>query len=127
MIYLQESFITITWDEASSTIIAEWKGYASLSKMQVALEKGLELLQQKKATKWLGDTSNLAPFGHDTSNWIVHDWIPRAKTAGLKSIAYVIPKSALTRMSLGNGVPTTNMDSAFFDNQDAAKQWLLSR
>jgi len=126
MIYLQESFITLSWDEASKTIIAEWKGFASLPKMQAALEKGLELIREKKATKWLGDTSNLAPFSHETSNWIVNDWIPRAKTAGLKSIAYVIPKSALTRMALGNGVPTTNMDSAFFDNQEAAKAWLRS-
>ena len=63
MIYLQESFITLSWDEASKTIVAEWKGFASLAKMQFALEKGLELIQQKKTTKWLGDTSNLAPFG----------------------------------------------------------------
>jgi hypothetical protein len=127
MIYLQESFITLSWDEASKTIIAEWKGFASLAKMQFALEKGLELIQQKKTTKWLGDTSNLAPFGQEASNWIIKDWIPRAKTAGLKYIAYVIPKSALTRMTLSNGTAITLLESAFFDSQDGAKAWLRSR
>lgn len=126
MIYLQETFITISWDEASKTIIAEWKGFASFPKMQVALEKALELIQQKKATKWLGDTSNLAPFGQEASNWIVNNWVPRAKAAGLKSLAYVIPKSALTRMAMGNGLPTPDLDSAFFDNQENAKIWLRS-
>jgi len=95
--------------------------------MQFALEKGLELIQQKKTTKWLGDTSNLAPFGQESSNWIIHNWIPRAKTAGLKSIAYVIPKSALTRMTLNNGTAITLLESAFFDSQDSAKAWLRSR
>lgn len=124
MVYFQDSVITYSWDEINKIVIAEWKGFASFAKMQTVLEKGLELIQEKNCTKWLGDTSNLAPFSTESSSWIVNNWMPRATAAGLKSIAYVVPKSAITRISLGKGIPGSSIASAFFDNQAAAKAWL---
>jgi len=79
MIYLQESFITLSWDEASKTIVAEWKGFASLAKMQFALEKGLELIQQKRLQNGWGTLPT---------------WLPSAKNpqTGSFTTGYLAPK-----------------------------------
>lgn len=129
MIYFQDTCADVIWDETAKAVIVEWKKFATLEKIQLVLNKALELLQQKKASKYLGNSSNMAPFSKEAGIWLGEDWMPRAIAAGMKYLAYLVPKSALARMTIQNikSEPVTNYEAAFFDSMEAAKAWLASR
>ena len=129
LIYFQDTCADVIWDETARVVIIEWKKFGSLEKIQLVLNKGLELFQEKKASKYLGNSSNMAPFSKEAGIWIGEDWTPRAITAGMKYLAYLIPKSAMTRLTIQNikSEPVSNYEAAYFDSMEAAKAWLAAR
>jgi hypothetical protein len=130
MIHFQDYYVTISWDESSQAVILAWKGFISFDKLRMGLNKGLELYQAKGGKgRWLADTSQILPFSKEAERWVNEDWFPRAIAAGLKKMALVIPKSALGKMSVESvmgKVPGTELTTAYFDSQEAAKKWLTS-
>lgn len=125
MVYFDESYAEISWDELSQAVVLVWKGFASLEKIQLVLNKVLALLQQKEGYKFLADSSNMMAFNKEAEAWIVHDWVPRSKAANLKITAYIVPKSAMTRTSLRGMRGHTGLETvAYFDNVEEAKTWL---
>ena len=130
MIYFQDYYVTISWDENIQTLTVIWKGFVTLDKIRTGLEKALELYQAKGKGRWLADTSQIMPFSKEAERWMNEDWFPRAIKTGIKKMAVLIPKSTLGKMSvesLMGKVPGTNLTTAYFDNQEAAKRWLISR
>jgi hypothetical protein len=129
LVYFQDTCADVIWDETAKVVIVEWKKFATLEKIQLVLNKSLELLHQKKASKYLGNSSNMAPFSKEAGTWIGEDWTPRAIAGGMKYLAYLVPKSAMTRLTIQNikSEPLTNYETAYFDNMEAAKAWLASR
>jgi hypothetical protein len=70
------------------------------------------------------------PFSKEAERWVNEDWFPRAIAAGIKKMAVLIPKSTLGKMSVESVMgkaPGTDLTTAYFDNQEAAKKWLISR
>ena len=131
MIYFQESFVIISWDEDTWAVVIEWLGQARSEKLKTGLDTGLKLLAEKKAEKWLADTKKLGVFGKADEDWANHNWLPRALAAGLKKMAFVVPESALARMALDSVINNSSregsgIESAFFDNLEAARAWLHS-
>lgn len=130
MIYSHTSDIKLSWDETVQCVIAQGTGYRKNEKAKESLNKVLELLKEKKASKLITDMTQVAPFGKEIQTWIVKDWVPRMIAAGLKTQAFVIPKSGVTRLIMNETAqrpPFPGLEVAFFDSQEAAKEWLLSR
>lgn len=130
MLYFQDTYVTVSWDESTQAVTVVWKGFVTLDKVRTGLEKALELYQAKGKGKWLADTTQILPFGKEAERWMNEDWFPRAIQAGVKKMALLIPKSSLGKMSLESlmgKVPGTDLTTAYFDNQEAAKKWLISR
>lgn len=130
MLYFQDTYVTVSWDESTQAVTVVWKGFVTLDKVRTGLEKALELYQAKGKGKWLADTTQILPFGKEAERWMNEDWFPRAIAAGVKKMALLIPKSSLGKMSLESlmgKVPGTDLTTAYFDNQEAAKKWLISR
>lgn len=127
MVYFQQPYVEIGWDEANQAVMLVWKGFASLEKHQLVLNKVLELLEQKKGYKFLTDSRNMGAFNKEVEEWIMQDWLPRAKAAHLKVLAYIVPKSAIARVSLRGMEGRTGIQSvAHFDNIEEAQSWLRS-
>jgi len=130
MLYFQDTYVTVSWDERIQAVTVVWKGFVTLDKVRTGLEKALELYQVKGKGKWLADTTQIMPFGKEAERWVNEDWFPRAIQAGVKKMALLIPKSSLGKMSLESLMgkePGTDLTTAYFDNQEAAKKWLISR
>lgn len=130
MLYFQDTYVIVSWDESTQAVTVVWKGFVTLDKVRTGLEKALELYQAKGKGKWLADTTQILPFGKEAERWMNEDWFPRAIKAGVKKMALLIPKSSLGKMSLESlmgKVPGTDLTTAYFDNQEAAKKWLISR
>jgi hypothetical protein len=123
----QTSGIYVSWDETAQCVICEGVGFNKEEKVKAGLNSVLELLKQKKATRMLTDMKQVAPFGKEIENWIEQEWLPQMIAAGLKRQAFVMPQSAVTRMILDKTVqntPSSGREMAFFDSQEAAKEWL---
>jgi len=128
MIYFQEPYADISWDEVSQAVVVVWKKFAPLATIQLVLNKILELLQQKKGYKLLADSSNMMAFSKEAEEWMLHDWVPRSKAANLKITAYIVPKSAMARTALSGMRGRTGLETvAYFDSVEEAKTWLASR
>jgi hypothetical protein len=128
MIYFQEVYAEISWDEVCQAVVLVWKGFAPLQKTQLVLNKVLEVLEQKKGYKFLADSRNMLAFNKEAEEWMLHDWVPRSKAANLKIMAYIVPKSAMTRTSLSSMRGRTGLETvAYFDSVEEAKTWLASQ
>lgn len=123
----QTSGIYVSWDKTTQCVICEGVGFNKEDKVKAGLNSVLELFKQKKATRMLTDMKQVAPFGKEIETWIEQEWLPQMIAAGLKSQAFVIPQSAVTRMILDKTVQkdsSPGREVAFFDSQEAAKEWL---
>ena len=124
------SGIKVSWDETVQCVISEGIGYNKDEKIKACLNSVLDLLKQKNASKLITDMTQVAPFGKEIQTWIETDWAPRMNAAGLKSQAFVLPKSGVTRLIMNKTAqqpPFPGIEVAFFEELEAAKKWLLSR
>ena len=71
------------------------KGYARGKEYRNTLNKGLELLAQKRSRKWLADMWKVAVMSQEDVKWSQQDWRPRAAKAGLKRTTMVLSESTL--------------------------------
>ncbi len=127
MIYLDKPYLTIHWDENVKCPILEWKTFARSSEFRDALETGLKLVKEKRARRWLADMRNMGTVSVADQTWSNEDWFPRALAAGINRMALVVPKSTLAKMSVDtimSKVEGANLETAYFDNIEEAKQWL---
>jgi hypothetical protein len=127
-IYYETSFLTIGWDDSINCVVSKSKGYAGGKEYRDALDKGLELLVQKKSHKWLSDAREGTVMSQEDAQWAMQDWRPRAAKAGLKWTALVLSESALQKMQLDRmrRVEESLVETSYFDDIDKAKAWLGS-
>lgn len=127
MIRLDEPWLKISWDDSCAAVRMEWKSYVEGEPARQGLDIGLDLLQEKRTSRWLADVRLLGPVRQIDQDWVNHDWFPRAITAGLRFMATVSPKSAIARMSVKrmmNKVNEVDVLHSFFDDLEQARQWL---
>lgn len=130
MIYYDIPQVTVSWDEDLKAIISQWKAYSEGEIYRAAMDKGLDLLKQKKCGKVLVDSRLLRVVNQDDQKWTIENWTPRALAAGLRYSAFLIPKSALAQMSLKrmvNNFQGFSVENAYFDNVEEAREWLRSK
>jgi hypothetical protein len=130
MIYFNEHFLTIHWDEAHKCVVMEWKAFAKSAEFRRGLDKGLELLTNKKAARWLADMRKMGTIGVEDQKWSNEDWFPRAVRGGIRYMALVMPASALASMGVKNIMNTIGnipIETQYFDSPDKARDWLKTR
>ncbi len=130
MIYFDEPFLTIHWDETIKCVIMQWKGFAQSNQLRTGLNKGLELIKQKKATYWLADLRNLKVISLEDQKWSNEDWFPRALATELRRMAIVEASSAVTQLGVKNIMSRVNgqdLEVHYFSDVEQAKQWLGSK
>lgn len=127
MIYLNERWLTIRWDEWSQSVWMEWKAYAEGDEYRSGLDAGLSLLRQKRGSRWLADLRLLGPIRQEDQQWSNQDWFPRAIAGGVRWMALVSPKAAVSRLSVRqimSKVNNVNLVTANFDDLEVARAWL---
>ncbi|WP_437311268.1 hypothetical protein [Sorangium sp. So ce388] len=129
LIYFDERWITISWDEDLQAVVAEWKAFAETKDFRAGLEAGLSLARKKMAIRWLADTRRAPPSTQEDQQWTSQVWFPRAIAQGVRWMALVVPESAITRMSLRGimtKVTSKELVQEYFPDAAAARAWLAS-
>lgn len=128
MIYFDSDHLTIEWDEQHECVIMNWKGFVGGDKFRDGLLKGLDLLIEKKASRWLAILTKMGSLLKEDQEWSNKEWFPRAFEAGVKKIAIVIPQKVLAQMSVNaimQKVARTELVSKHFNSIEEAKKWLV--
>ena len=94
---------------------------------KLVLSRGVELLIEHEAIKWLADTRAIGPFSEEEGRWVNEEWLPRAIASGWKYWALVVPEAVKARMDLfqhmaffeGKGIKIN-----VFTDIDFARTWL---
>lgn len=122
--------IVIRWDEANLCVQATGQGFIEGEALRVPMNQGLELLKEKKASRWLADMREQKVLVQADQDWTVQDWTPRAVSTGLKKSAFVIPESALGQLTLKkitSRVGEYELKMAYFSSLEEARKWLNAR
>lgn len=127
MIYFDQPYATISWDDINHWVVLKWKGVIQGEKCKEAANKAIELLALKGGEKWLADDSEMGAWNQDDVKWLTEDWHPRVVAAGLKYMAIITPGGALGRLSSNNinrKVVSGSVTAVYFNTAEEAKQWL---
>lgn len=129
MICFDSSFLTIHWEEDSKIVRAEWKDAAGGEPMKRGMWTGLEAVKQLRANRWLADTRNLGTMTPEDVKWVNDVWIPQVVAAGIRHMAFVMPKKVVVQLSVKSfmsRIDDHELANAYFENLDEARAWLRS-
>lgn len=119
----------LSYDEDISCILVVWRKYATSAQLRFIHEMILDMLRDHGADKILGDDSDLPIIHAEDQQWIVEEWLPRARAAGLKAVATAVSLTFFGKLSIGSihskvsrEIPIRN-----FHNIHSARTWLGSQ
>lgn len=130
MIYFDEPWLTIRWDDYSQAVWLEWKSYVEGEQTRIGLDTGLRLFESKRTNRWLADVRLVGPIRQVDQQWVNQDWFPRAIAAGLRFMAYVSPRSSVARLSIKQIMSKVNeveVLQGYFDDLQQARTWLRNQ
>jgi hypothetical protein len=130
MMHFDERFLTIHWDEDTKAVWAEWKEAVEGEPFRRGLNAGLELVRQKKARKWIADTKHMGVVSVEDVKWTNEDWIPRVVAAGLRWMAFVMPRKVVAKMAVKTVVSKLGeheLSTSYVESLDDARAWLRAR
>lgn len=127
MTYFDTSYLTIRWNEEGGFVEMQWKQLAKGDEFRQGLDMGLNLLREKKATKWLADLRQLGVVEKEDQVWSNENWFPRAYDAHIKYMAIVVPQSVFAKMSMNEimrKVDNKELTIYYHEELVEAKNWL---
>jgi len=120
---------SIKLDRDARCIFIEWKQYATSAQLRFIHEHIIDLLIRHQITKVLGDDTALPTIHPDDQKWIVENWLPRAKAAGLKTAASKMPATHFGKIAV-ESIQLFVMPRILiraFDNIEDARNWLRTQ
>ena len=126
-VILDETWVTITWDNAHRSVHTEWKAFATSAEFRSALMTALEAIKEKRAIAYLGDGRKVKVIVRKDQEWVKQVWIPLAVAAGLKRVAVVTAASGLGKGNVEDAVRLVDDRGLLmhsFDSVDAARKWI---
>lgn len=124
--FYDSPYATIYWNAKYNCVQTYWKGFVEGRNLREAMDKGLEILQTKKAPFWLADLRKLGVISQADQEWISRDWFPRAMQIGLTKRATILPEKAVGKMSVNRVSEQMNnrrVESAIFQEVGEAYYW----
>jgi len=122
---LNDPSVQLSYDPSKRRLVQSWKGFASSAKFRAAIDKTVDFVSKNQVDTIVSDTLKQNVVNPEDTKY-ASAVMPQLFQKGLKKMAFVIPNSALTKMSLksfANEAPR-NPGVKFFDSVKAAEQWL---
>jgi hypothetical protein len=123
----------IGWDASTGILHFEWKLFATGELFHEALEHNIQLAQQLHATKQLTNTTHAGAFKSEDQQWLIDNYTPRMRQAGIKYMALLVPDNVVANMSQKRVVQSVHQDSKNqtgfakpFNSASEALDWLKS-
>jgi hypothetical protein len=114
------------YDQEVRCIEVVWRKYATSAQFRYIHEIILAMLAQYRAEKILGDDTDLPIIHAEDQQWIVEEWLPRARAMGLKAAATKVSLTFFGRVAIGTIQSKLPRDLRVrnFHNIHSARSWL---
>ena len=126
-VYVDEPYLSIRWDGLHHHVYSEWHAFASSVELRRSLLSGLQAIRDNHATAYISDARKVKVIVHADQEWIKEKWMPLAKQAGLKRLAFVTSPTGLGQATIEDVsalVDHNELESRTFDSMAAARQWV---
>ncbi|MDP1834358.1 MAG: hypothetical protein Q8K75_00365 [Chlamydiales bacterium] len=130
MLYFKSEFVSVFWDDEPQCVHTEWHGFATKHNLKGGLLKAIELAKKKGATRWLADLRDMHVYDLKDQEWIIKEFVPLLRLAGISKIAFIKPLLPVTMMSVTRLINTCDPkreQTELFDNLQSAYSWLTTR
>lgn len=127
---IDNEFITMWFYPDKKMVHHKFKKYVKGEPFRNMLLTSTKLMQEKGATKWLSDDSDMPVLSPDDEEWGRVNWFPQTVKAGWKYWAIVLPKMMVGNVNmkrLASEYSQAGITAEVFDNVEAARKWLESR
>lgn len=119
------------YDSRTNAAIGTFVGFLSPDEFKTVANQLLDILETKRLKKQLNDIKQMKVLKPEVQEWLNTDWFPRAQKIGLKYFAFVVPDDIFGKMSMDgankNAQNAFGIEIQYFNNLDAAKNWLISK
>jgi hypothetical protein len=128
MILYQKPYLTLEYDEPQKCVIQHWKGFATSEQFREGIQKTVEFFEKKNPSRLISDTKDFAVVKKEDTDWVATQATPNLIKHGLKFMAFVLPTSAFTQISVNNFKSKASdiLQIQYFDDLGRAKDWLTS-
>ena len=92
--------LRIFWDEELRAVHLVWLEPTGGAPLREGLNRGLEVLREQGAQRWLADLKWLGVMTKSDEVWVNEDWFSRAIESGMRWLAVVNPESSLSTVSV---------------------------
>lgn len=97
--------------------------------LKEGLNRGVDLLLEHGAQKWLSDNRDIEGHTDEETEWINTHWLPSAIDAGWKYWSLVVPHSVMARLNMNTFVRSfydMGVRVMVFLDPDEAMEWLIN-
>jgi hypothetical protein len=116
---------SLSYDPSVPCLLVVWKKYATSTELRFIHETLLVMLDAYGVSRILGDDSVLPIIHPDDETWIVENWMPRARAAGLKAAASKRSSFYFGNVSIDHILASAEgLALRSFGDLDEARRWL---
>lgn len=126
---INTDYATLWYHPDSKVVHHYFKTSVSGEQFRQVLNRGIELLEEHHAEKWLSDDRNNSALTPEDSQWAFSDWEPRVLQAGWRYWAIVLPQGIVGRMDMARNaaaIRDAGLCVSVFSDPDDALAWLQS-
>jgi hypothetical protein len=125
--YVDEPYLSISWDGAHHHVYSEWHAFANSAELRSALLRGIQAIRDNRAAAYISDARKVKVIVHDDQKWIRDTWMPLARQAGLKRLAFVTAPTGLGKLTIEDVsglVDHAELQSRTFQSMSDARRWV---
>lgn len=124
---LENDYATLWYHPESKIVHHKFHKFIYGEKFRAVLNRGLEILEEHGAQKWLSDDRLNSALPKEDGIWVGTEWNARVIAAGSKFWAVVLPDKILGQTNM-NRFMKDSIDKGFvvkvFEDPDEALEWL---
>lgn len=127
---LEDEYVSLWYHPDTGIVHHKIHKYLMQGAFRKLLTASVELLEAKRATKYLSDDRSNVVVDPEDIRWADDHWYPRAVKAGLKCWALVLPSTmvgTLQARTILDGRRKQGLEVEGFDSLEAATAWLQSK
>jgi hypothetical protein len=121
--------VTITYDDVLQLGKATGHGFLNSQKFREVVEACLQVIDEYKPIRWMGDNRNLKAIRKKDQDWFTSYVFPRLAASSIRRNATIVSYDVFNKMAVEHMIERAedlgNMVVKEFDNEDEAMAWLM--
>jgi len=118
----------VYYDKEIRAVVVAYSGFLTTVQFMEIAEELQELRIKNHSTRQLSNIEEMGVLTPEIQKWLHDVWFPKAKLAGLKHLAFVVPKSVFGKWSMTaitkDDKLVHGLDIQFFSSLEEARSWL---